>query len=409
MGHNRGLIFFLLMALLTVGACVKKAPEVVMHPPLDVTFLPQRGDFVSQYGNRLAAQDVVDMAASYDYVLIGEGHRNVWDHKIQQQLLSGLSSDGKGVALGLEMVAVDMQPVLNDFAKGLVEPEALSEELEWPERWGYSFSMFKDLFVIARRNSVPIAGLNMPSAVTRKISREGRESLTEEEAALLPATIVPPSSEQRETLDAVFALHETKDMDDPVQRERFYLVQSLWDSKMAEEAVRLRREFDWPVLIIAGAGHVEQEWGIAMRLRQFDPGARVLSIMPWRGGEFDASAGDVFFYSPDTYESKMGATLTGLGEGGILVEGVKRGSRAAKAGLRPGDVLVEASGMPLDHLYSLHVAGTKVHEVGEELVFTVRRGTRTFVANVGKLGVPKAKTAAVKPPVPVADPETKEQ
>ena len=158
---------------------------------------------------------------------------------------------------------------------------------------------------------------------------------------------------------------------------------------MAEEAVRLRKQYDWPVLVVAGSGHVEYGWGIAKRIRWFDPGARVLSIMPWRGGEFDDEAGDLFFYSPDSYQSKMGALLTGLPEGGILVESVDRASRAAKAGLRPGDVLVEASGVRLDSLMHLHLAGKKVHDADEPLVFTVRRGETLLTADVGKLGTAK--------------------
>ena len=87
----------------------------------------------------------------------------------------------------------------------------------------------------------------------------------------------------------------------------------------------------------------------------------------------------------------MGASLTATGFGGLLVEGVKRGSRADKAGLRPGDVLIESSGIKLDYLFSLHMAGSKVYKAGDELIFTVRRGAETFSANMGKLGVAKPK------------------
>ncbi|MCJ2165224.1 MULTISPECIES: ChaN family lipoprotein [unclassified Pseudodesulfovibrio] len=393
-----GVIPLGLLCLLFLGACVKNAPEtmpetapeVVNHPPLTVTFLPQKGEFISKYGDQLTIEEITTMADGYDYILMGEGHRNPWDHKVQQIVLKALSESGNGVSLGLEMVAVDMQPVLDDFGQGQVELDDLAEELQWTSRWGYDFSQFRDHFAIALRYSVPVAGLNVPTKITRKISKDGIESLSDEEKAFLPNEIVPPSTGQRTFLDTVFGQHEGLDGDDPEQRERFYLVQSIWDSKMAEEAVRIRRKYDWPVLVVAGSAHVELGWGIAKRIQWFDPGARVLTVMPWRGGEFDPEEGDVFFYSPDSYQSRMGALLTGLSTGGILVESVKRGSRAAEAGLRPGDILVDASGVPLEHLFSLHMAGTKVHEADEELVFTVKRGDQAFLANVGKLGVPAA-------------------
>lgn len=390
MKYNRLLVFGLLGLVLTMGACVKRNVEVMSHPPLSVTFIPQKGDLVSKYGDKVEFEKITEIAAGYDYILIGEGHRNPVDHKVQQAVLEALSRNGDGLSLGLEMVAVDKQSVLDDFGKGQVSVDGLAEELEWADRWGYSFAYFRDHFEIARKNSVPVAGLNLPTAVTRKISREGLAALTDEERIFLPGEVVPPATDQRAFLDAMFGQHEKMDAEDEIQRERFHLVQSIWDSKMAEEAVRLRGKYDWPVLIVAGAGHVEYGWGIAKRLRWFAPGARVLSIMPWRGGEFDDQAGDLFFYSPDSYQSKMGALLTGLPEGGILVESVERASRAAKAGLRPGDVLVDASGVRLNSLMSLHVAGKKVHDADESLVFTVRRGQATFTVDVGKLGVPAA-------------------
>lgn len=384
---SRRLLPLLLLALATtLGACVK----TVVHPPLDVTFLPERGDFVSKYGDQLSFDEIMQKMRNAEYILLGEGHTSVCDHKIQQRIVAALATSDRPPAIGLEMVAVDMQLILDDFAKGQITVADLEEELQWSTKWGYPYSLFSGLFEIANRNSLPVAGLNVPTAVTRKISREGVDALTGEERDLLPAEIVPPTSDQQPMLDMIFGQHASKDQDDSEQRERFHLVQSIWDSKMAEEAVRLRKKYDWPVLIIAGSGHVEYNWGIAMRIRRFDPGATIFSLVPWRGGEFDPEAGDAFFYCPDTYVSKMGATLETNGGDGLLVQRVTRGSRADKAGLRPGDVLVEASGVPLGHLFSLHMAGTKVHKANEELVFIVRRGGDIFSVSVGKLGQAKA-------------------
>jgi hypothetical protein len=242
-----------------------------------------------------------------------------------------------------------------------------------------------------------VAGLNLPTAVTRKIARQGIDSLTDDERAYLPAEIVPPSNAQTPYLDMMVSSHAERgrpdgdgtEPDEATRRARFHLVQSIWDSKMAEEAVRLRRTYDWPVLLVAGSGHVENGWGIARRIRRFDPGAKILLIVPWRGGEFAADSGDALFYCPDSYVAKMGATLTDTGQGGLLVEAVVRGSRADKAGLRPGDTLLEASGVTLDHLFALHQAGVVAHEADAPLVFTVRRAGQTFRADVGKLGSPK--------------------
>lgn len=386
----------LLSLVMTLGACVK----TINHPPLDVTFLPQKGDFISKYGDRMSLEEIIEISKGKDYILVGEGHKNICDHNVQQRLLAALATAETPPVVGLEMVAVDMQPILDDFGQGQVEVDALKEELQWSAKWGYPYSLFRGLFELAQRNSLPVAGLNVPTRVTKKISKEGLDSLTDEERAFLPSEIVPPANAQVPLLDMIFSQHSTKDVTDTTQRDRFHLVQSIWDSKMAEESVRLHKKYDWPVLVIAGGGHVENGWGIARRIRRYDPAAQILILMPWRGGEFDDEAGDAFFYCPETYESKMGASLTATGSGGLLVDGVKRGSRAAKAGLRPGDLLLEASGIQLDYLFSLHMAGSKVYTAGEELVFTVQRGRETFTANVGKLGQTQPKTHPKDPAMP---------
>ncbi|EGB15454.1 protein of unknown function DUF399 [Pseudodesulfovibrio mercurii] len=402
----RGAAWLLLAGLvLALGACVKSGPgmraDAVETPDLSVTFLPQKGEFISAYGAPLSLGAVKAMAEGCDYVLIGEGHRNPVDHRVQQELLEALSDNGDGLSLGLEMVGADRRQELDDFCEGRVTLEELPGELDWKENWGYDFGLFRDHFAIAKRNGVPVAGLNVPSGVVRKIMKDGLDGLSDEEKAWLPGEIVPPATDQRAFLDAVMAMHKGKDAGDEKERERFYLVQSIWDSKMAEEAVRLRKQYDWPVLVVAGSGHVEYGWGIAKRIRWFDPAARILTIVPWRGGPFDSEAGDVFFYAPETYRSRMGMVLSGQADG-ILVESVSRGSRADRAGLRPGDMLIEASGVPLLGLFSLHVAGTTAHDADEPLIFTVRRGGDIFDADLGKLGTtrPKAKAApkvAVEP------------
>ena len=203
MKYNRLVVFGLLGLVLTMGACVKRNVEVMSHPPLSVTFIPQKGDLVSKYGDKVEFEKITEIAAGYDYILIGEGHRNPVDHKVQQAVLEALSRNGDGLSLGLEMVAVDKQSVLDDFGKGQVSVDGLAEELEWADRWGYSFAYFRDHFEIARKNSVPVAGLNLPTAVTRKISREGLAALTDEERIFLPGEVVPPATDQRAFLDAM--------------------------------------------------------------------------------------------------------------------------------------------------------------------------------------------------------------
>lgn len=84
--------------------------------------------------------------------------------------------------------------------------------------------------------------------------------------------------------------------------ERFITVQSLWDTVMAENAVHIRRREGAPVVVLAGSGHVDYGWGIALRLAVLDPEAEVLLVAPWRRHPAEQppaeDVSDVYFYCP---------------------------------------------------------------------------------------------------------------
>ncbi len=381
----------LLFALACACACTPRTAAVTVDPePMAVTFLPDPGDFLGCSGDAMTLEQVADAARGANYILVGEGHRNPLDHKIQQQLAEALCAGDNPLAVGLEMVAVDKNPVLDDFAEGLVPVDELPQELDWKNRWGFPFALFRGLFELAQKDSLPVAALNVSPDVARTIGRNGLEALNEDQRDLMPGRIIRPLEKQLDSLREVMGMHQELDADNATQWERFVTVQSVWDSKMAEEAVALRTRFNWPVLVIAGSGHVENGWGIERRIRLLDPNARIFSIMPWRGEPFDAQRADAFFYSPDQYRSRMGMLLMVL-ERGVVVKSVSRSSRADKAGLRPGDILKEANGVALDSLRDIHLAGVRAHDNKKPLVFVVRRGDDSIAVNVGMLRTERTK------------------
>ncbi|MGE4290796.1 MAG: ChaN family lipoprotein [Desulfovibrio sp.] len=377
------------LLLLVLAACA--GPKSAPQEPMAMDFLPQRGEFVTVDGSRAAPEVVLALARTADYLLLGEGHRNECDHAVQQLLVRKLAEGGRLPAVGLEMVGADLQPVLDRFNNGELAPEAMEKELGWQENWGYPFALFEPLFRIAREHGLPLGALNAPRALVKKVSEKGLEALAPEERAQLPRIIVPPLGEQREELQAIQAMHAEKGQGSG-ELERFVLVQSLWDTAMAEHAVDLRRRTGRPVVVVAGAGHVERGWGIASRLRGQDPSARIVLLVPLRDSlDFDRRDGDGFFYCPDTFQSRMGMTLEAR-EGSVVVDAVQRESRADRAGLRPGDVLVRAQGLAVHSFQDLHLAGKRAHDEQKSLVFVLLRRGERIAVDLGPLGKSPAST-----------------
>ena len=189
--------------------------------------------------------------------------------------------------------------------------------------------------------------------------------------------------------------HDAKPTRDPF--ENFVTVQSLWDTQMAARALYARAVSGRPVAVIAGAGHVANGWGIARRLAVLDPSAKVVLVVPWRGGEApDAEAAPYFFACPAAQKSRLGMTLTqdqpapGKPAALPLVTAVTPGSPAAKAGLLPGDAVVAAGGHPADNLSVLHKAAIEAVKDGKALSLTVSRAGETLAIDI-PIALPAAK------------------
>lgn len=283
-----------LLALLTAQACApaRTIPEERAGPLEPLAF-------VAPDGSRLHDARFVARAAAAHYVLVGETHDDACHHRAQARALDLLARTPEPPAVGLEMIAVDRQSVLDLFNDDEIAVDALSEGLDWEAEWGVPFEQYAPIFRVARNSHLPVFALNAPRRLVYAAADGGIDALPEEDRALLPPEIVPPPEEQQPMLLDAFAVHGAKADLDEHRVRRFFFVQSLWDSMMAHRAVEVHRATDRPVVILTGSGHVVHGWGIPHRLRVFDPDARIFTVLPWDGRQApEAGAADAFYFCP---------------------------------------------------------------------------------------------------------------
>jgi uncharacterized iron-regulated protein len=396
------LILPLLLAML--AGCAKPAavtPPWVSPPP---------GSFLSATAEPLPDAEVVRLAGRADFILMGESHTNPCDHAIQTRLIEALAKSGQRFSIGLEMLPVTSQSVLDRFnARGITAGD-LGEEVGWEKLWGYSYALYKPIFESAEKFDLPVIALNIPRQALVTFRDKGNIGLGEADRNALPRRIIPASPAQKAALEMQVGLHqsmrtptaapkdtpaadaktpgvmprEAPSMND--MAEKFYLVQALWDSMMAEQALTWKERLARPMLILAGSGHVEHGWGIEYRLRTLDPKAVCLSVMPVRDAEdFKAQtdtsqrpmpAEQVYFYCAAQHKSRLGMNIL-FEEKAMRVESVEPGSKADIAGLMAGDVLVEAAGRPLTEAMDLHFAAMAASRQNKPLELTVQRAGQT--------------------------------
>jgi uncharacterized iron-regulated protein len=241
-------------------------------------------------------------------VCIGEEHPNPHHHWVQLATVRELVKRlGKGtrLALGLEMIQRPFQGVVDDYAVGRINAEALRSRAGWEERWNYDWGLYGPTIDAAIAGGAQILALNAPKELTKKVVRHGLESLTPDEKAQVPELKLDDAA-HRAWFDALMegmggsAAHSQKKSDDDKDEkapempkdavhgggavempsaDRVYTVQVIWDETMADGAAKwLAANPGGHVIILAGNGHCH-DTAIVGRMKRRGAGD-VISLRP---------------------------------------------------------------------------------------------------------------------------------
>ncbi|MGC4114971.1 MAG: ChaN family lipoprotein [Myxococcales bacterium] len=279
-----------------LAACLIVSFSLAAAPKPAAATAAKPGDLVDVAGKPFAWPTLVEHAKQASIILIGESHLSTCDHRMQRRILDALVEGGIAPAIGMEMIPVDQSAVLKAFNAGRIPPSAMDKALDWGETWGFPFPLYQPLFEAARRYQLPVVALNVPKMAAFLVARHAAQPEDLRPKVFSAVPTIPPSPLQRKELEEEFLAHGGK-LSDETDFEHFALVQAMWDTKMAMEALRATQVLQRPVVIIAGAGHVES-LGIPYRLQVLAQQLKVLAIQPWRGGPVPGNDADAYFYCP---------------------------------------------------------------------------------------------------------------
>ncbi|GAU07931.1 hypothetical protein DPF_0630 [Desulfoplanes formicivorans] len=356
------------MTLIAAGCARHGIPPADQKPVNQPTLHTSRGTVITP-------EKLADRLGTTGYLLLGEGHTKSCDHMGQAMIVRALAKQGRRPVVGLEMVARDKQPVLDRWNRGDLSLQELEDLLDWKQRWGHPFALYRSIFEVCQTYKLPLAALNVPRRVVDVVRKQGLDGVSFKDRLYIPDSIIPATRRQRQALQPMLAMHAqmsgNKDAD--ADREAFFLIQSLWDTAMAEAAVSWHRKTGHMVVVLAGAGHVENRWGIAARLQTLDPDASLISVMPARDkADMTPQQADYFYFCPSAGSSRLGLVLD-IRDDMLVVRGVMPDSRAANAGFEPGDVLVLVGDRRITSALDLHKVALPAAKENRDLVFQVMR------------------------------------
>ena len=140
---------------------------------------------ITRLGDRqpISLAQLTAAAGSSDLILIGEAHDNKVHHDMQLEMIRTFAGRQQ-LAIGLEMMQADNQQQLDNWTGGSLSEQAM--QAVFSRNWSEDWQLYRDIFIFARENHIPMLALNVPLAIVRKVSQQGFASLTAQEKQDLP-------------------------------------------------------------------------------------------------------------------------------------------------------------------------------------------------------------------------------
>jgi uncharacterized iron-regulated protein len=319
----------------------------------------------------VAAAELLTRLARQSVVLLGEAHDNAEHHRWQLQTITALHALRPNMVLAFEMFPRRVQPALERWVAGeLTETEFLAAA-EWPRVWNVDAQLYLPIFHFARMNRVPMVALNVDREFTRTVNAKGFDAVpaAKREGVTRPAA---PSAAYLDFLLPIYGSHdhpvreaEKVDRNDPAFL-RFVESQQIWDRAMAQGIAAASARQPKPLVVaILGASHAARGFGVPHQLKDLGV-ANVAWLLPWeRGGDcsrLTAGYADAVFgvaangaTDDASRRPRLGVRIETVG-GSVRVQQVEKGSIAEAAGIREGDIVSAAAGVPVKEPGDLRAA-----------------------------------------------------
>ncbi len=247
---------------------------------------------------------ILPALAKANVVYLGETHDSLEDHQNQLKIIRELYQGNPKIAIALEMFQRPYQGVINQYLAGKISEQELVAQSEYEKRWGFPWQYYAPILRFAQDKQLSVLALNTPSDITRKVAREGLNSLTPSQRAQIPplSAIRTDNEQYRQLALAAFQHHQAAGHGNSADASRFFEAQVLWDETMAESIAKfIRANPDYQVVVLAGQGHIIYGYGIPSRVarrlqdKQVIQRSVLLSLPPAISSTADKAIADFIF------------------------------------------------------------------------------------------------------------------
>ncbi|MBW4486941.1 MAG: ChaN family lipoprotein [Trichocoleus desertorum ATA4-8-CV12] len=217
---------------------------------------------------RLSPQIVLRQLAAADVVYLGETHDSPADHRAQLKIIQALHQKQPQLAIALEMFQRPYQLAIDRYLAGKITEAELRQQSQFDQRWGYDWEYYAPILRFAKANRLPVLALNTPTEVTRKVARQGLNSLTASDRQFAPpaSEIRTDNAAYRQRIQKIYEeIHQGHSSSNNF--EQFFQAQVLWDETMADRIAQFATTHpNHQIVVLAGQGHIIYGDGIPSRV-----------------------------------------------------------------------------------------------------------------------------------------------
>ena len=238
-----------------------------------------------QNNKEMQMSDVIADLKRNRIILVGEHHANQKHHFAQLNVIQSLKESGAEVAIGLEMFRSDSQQELDRWVAGDIGEEEF--QTIFYDNWGYSWESYRAIFNYAKKQKLPLIGLNVPREITRQVAFEGFQSLSKEQKGKLSNIACRVDKEYMDYIKKAFGGHAHGKLN----FSYFCEAQLVWDTVMAINALDyLDKNPQGLIVVLTGTGHAQKN-AIPRQIRQRSEVAHAV-ILPEVKGRIDPETVD---------------------------------------------------------------------------------------------------------------------
>ncbi len=262
----------------TTWATEATIPNPVQSNPAQSNPAQSTESITTPQGETLKRDVLFEKLSKQQIIYLGETHDSARDHQLQLEIIQELHKRRPKLTIAFEQFQRPYQSVLDDYLQGKITESQLIENSEYEKRWGFPWTLYAPIVQFAKQQQFPLIALNTPSEVTRKVSRQGLESLNFSDRRFIPpisAIQVGPDA-YRDRLQTIYRdMHQGKGNSKGFNR--FFEAQVLWDETMADRLHQaIQQNPDRLIIVLVGQGHLLYHDGIPNRVQRRVTGSQPL-------------------------------------------------------------------------------------------------------------------------------------